>query len=131
MAYIKYKELTQYFNFYKDLTVKELPDYVWDYIGKSEDVIAAYSTLRDKAVFTTKEIIIFDQRGMFGKSKKIMFFPYNSISSNSIEYKEDKTILLFVFDSGYQMRLNFIKMSAERKTEIRKLFFQIKEKCSK
>ena len=28
MAYIKYKELTKYFNFNKELDVKELPSYV-------------------------------------------------------------------------------------------------------
>ena len=46
MAYIKYKELTKYFNFSKELDVGNLPTYVTDYLKKDEVIIKAYKTSR-------------------------------------------------------------------------------------
>lgn len=128
MAYIKYKELTQYFNFYKKLDLNQIPSYIGDYLEDKEIINAVYSTYRDKCVFTDKKIILFDQKGMFGKTKKIHFFPYKSISSSAIEYKETKTAILLSMDSGYQLRLNFVKMNPADKTELRKIYFKMIEK---
>ena len=36
MAYIKYKELTKYFNFNKIIEIDDLPEYVTDYIYKKK-----------------------------------------------------------------------------------------------
>ena len=36
MAYIKYKELTKYFNFSKEIDKDNLPTYVTDYLKKDE-----------------------------------------------------------------------------------------------
>lgn len=128
MAYIKYKELTQYFNFYKKLDLNHLPSYINDYLEDKEVINAVYSTYRDKCVFTDKKIILFDQKGLFGKTKKIHFFPYKSISSSAIEYKETQTAILLSMDSGYQLRLNFVKMTPSDKSELRKIYFKMIEK---
>ena len=117
MAYIKYKELAQYFNFYKKVEVNTLPKYVTDYVSEGEYIVAAYVTMRDKCVFTDRKIILFDQRGL-GGTKKIHFFPYKSISSSAILYKRKKTSLLFSFDSGYQLKLNFVNMNPHNKFEV-------------
>jgi hypothetical protein len=124
MAYIKYKELTKYFNFNKRINEEDLPTYVTDYFKKDEKVIQAYQTSRDKGVFTNERMVLFDVNPLDG-SKKIHIIPYSSISSSAILYKRSSASILFSFDSGYQMELKFIHLDARGKTDLRKLFSYI------
>ena len=104
MAYVKYKELTKYFNFNKEIEIKYLPTYVTDYLDEKETVYKAYKTLRDK---------------------KIHIIPYKSISSGAILFKVNSAAIFLSFDSGYKMRLNFVKLDPKEKTELRKLYSKI------
>ncbi len=124
MAYIKYKELTKYFNFNKCLEIESLPKYVLDYVDNNEKIIGAYKTSRDKSVFTDKRMILFDVTP-FTKKKKVHILPYKSIDTASIEYNIGTVSLFLSFTSGYQLRLNFVKMSAADKSELRLLFSRI------
>ncbi|MEG0826230.1 MAG: PH domain-containing protein [Bacilli bacterium] len=121
MAYIKYKELTKYFNFKKEIDIESLPKYVTDYKLNDEIIIRAYKTRKDKGIFTDKRIILFDLK-WFGTTKTIHTIPYRSISTIAVLYKGSKSSLLFSMDSGYQIRLNFVNMSAEDKMHLRKLY---------
>lgn len=127
MAYIKYKELTQYFNFYKKLDLDKLPNYVTDYVKQNEKINAGYCTKRDKCIFTDRKLVLFDVRGIFGKVKRIHFFPYKSISSTAIEYHESKVSIMMSMDSGYQIKINFVNLTPDGKSEIRKVYFKIIE----
>lgn len=131
MAYIKFKELTHYFNFYKELEVGELPDYVFHYLTKDENIHAVYSTLRDKCIFTDRKIILFDRKGTFGITKKIHFFPYSSISSSAIVFKKSSVSILLTIESGYQLKLNYVKMTPEGKSHIRKVYYKMIESIEK
>lgn len=124
MAYIKYKELTKYFNFNKKLEIADLPKYVLDYVDSDEKIIGAYKTSRDKSVFTNKRMILFDVVPLTGV-KRIHIIPYKSISTAAIEYDLTKCSLLISFNSGYQIRLNFIRMNAQDKTDLRILYTKI------
>ena len=124
MAYIKYKELTKYFNFNKQLSIEGLPTYVTDYFKRDERVIQAYQTSRDKGVFTNERMILFDVNPL-NNSKKIHIIPYSSISSGAIMYERSSASILFSFDSGYQMELKFIRLDAHGKTNLRELFSYI------
>jgi hypothetical protein len=124
MAYIKYKELTKYFNFNKELDVKELPTYVTDYFKKGETAVQAYKTSRDKGAFTNERMILFDVNPLDG-SKKIHIIPYSSISSGAIRFRHNSASILFSFESGYQMELKFVHLDAKAKTELRMLFSYI------
>lgn len=126
MAYIKYKELTKYFNFSKEIEIKDLPKYVLDYTTNKETIYKAYKTLRDKAVFTDKRMILFDVN-LANTNKKVHIIPYKSISTAAISFRTNKAYMLISFDSGYQIRLNFIKLDANSKTELRKLYTMIME----
>lgn len=121
MAYIKYKELTKYFNFRKEISVDDLPKYVTDYIEEKEQIVRAYKTKRDKGIFTDKRIILFDLR-WFGTIKTIYTIPYKSISTIAVLYKRSTASLLFSMDSGYPMKINFVNMSDEGKMHLRKLY---------
>ena len=129
MAYVKYKELTKYFNFNKEIDIKDLPKYVLDYVNSDETIYKAYKTKRDKAVFTDKRMILFDV-SLFTTIKKIHIIPYKSISTAAIWFKPNKSSIFISFDSGYQMRLDFINQNAYSKTELRKLYTKIMENVS-
>lgn len=124
MAYIKYKELTKYFNFNKRLEIETLPKYVLDYVDNDEKIISSYKTSRDKSVFTDKRMILFDVTP-FTKKKKVHILPYKSIDTATIEYNIGTVALFLSFTSGYQLRLNFVKMNAADKSELRLLFSRI------
>ena len=124
MAYVKYKELTKYFNFNKEIDKDNLPKYVLDYVDDGEVIYKAYKTMSDR------RMILFDFKPI-GKNKKIHILPYKSISSGAILFKISSGAILLSFDSGYQMRLNFVKMDASAKTELRKLFSYIMNKANK
>lgn len=129
MAYLKYKEITKYFYFYKEIDIDNLPNYVLDYLEKNEKVIGAYSTKRDKGIFTDKKIALFDVN-MYGK--QISIIPYKSISTMSIIFKPAGASILGFVDSGYPINLKFINLKAEDKTKLRELYSEILEKvCSK
>lgn len=124
MAYIKYKELTKYFNFNKSVEIEDLPKYVLDYVDSDEKIIGAYKTSRDKSVFTDKRMILFDVTP-FTKKKKIHILPYKAIDTAAIEYDIGTAAILVSFTSGYQLRLNFVRMGAEEKAKLRILFSRI------
>ena len=128
MAYIKFKELTHYFNFDRKIEVKDLPDYTHHYVSKGEEILIAYATRRDKCLFTNRKIILFDRKDVLGGKKKIHFFPYKHISSTAIVFKRDSVNILLTMDSSYQVNLSYVKMSAADKTEIRKVYYQMVEK---
>ena len=71
-------------------------------------------------------MILFDVNPI-SNSKKIHIIPYKSISSGAVLFKKISAAILLSFDSGYQLKLNFIRMSAKDKTELRKLFSYIFE----
>jgi hypothetical protein len=107
MAYVKYKELTKYFNFNKEIDKNKLPNYVTDYLKSGEVIIKAYKTKRDKGIFTNERMILFDVNP-FTNNKKIHIIPYKSISSCAILFKKISAAILLLFDSGYQLKLNFV-----------------------
>lgn len=121
MAYIKYKELTKYFNFNEKLDIDDLPKYAHDYIDSDEKIISVYKTRRDKSVFTNKRMILFDVHP-FTKAKRIHILPYKSISTSAIEFGRRRCSLFISFDSGYQIRLNFVSVSSLEKSELRTLY---------
>lgn len=128
MAYIKYKELTKYFNFSEEIEVGNLPDYVTDYLSKTEQIYAAYKTRRDKAIFTDRSMILFDVTHLFGLTKKIHIIPYDSISTSALLFRGKSASIFLSMDSGYQLRLDFIKLDAKEKTRLRLLYCIIMEK---
>ncbi len=124
MAYIKYKELTKYFNFNREISNDNLPSYVTDYVSNKETIYKSYKTKRDKALFTDKRMILFDVHPLWN-SKKIHMIPYKSISTGAILFETNSASILLSFDSGYQIRLNFVKLDSKAKTELRKLYSTI------
>jgi len=122
MAYIKFKELTKYFDFKIEVSFDDLPDYVKEYINQKERYVMAYKNSKDYVVFTDKRLILFDRDPMGVYYKKIHIIPYDSISSSAINFKPGKVELLYSLDSGYQMHINFIDMNHDKKENIKAVY---------
>ncbi len=122
MAYIKFKELTKYFDFKTETEPKDLPDYVIEYSSSNEKIILGYKNSKDYILFTNKKMVLFDRDVAGLYYKKIHFIPYESISTGAINFKPGKVEILLSLDSGYQMHINFINMDHNKKERIKAIF---------
>ena len=122
MAYIKFKELTKYFDFKVETEPKDLPWYALEYIYDDETIILGYKNSKDYVVYTTKRMYLFDRDVAGIYYKKIHVIPYHSISSGAINFKPGKADLLFSMDSGYQIHIKFINMNHDKKKKIKKIY---------
>ena len=122
MAYIKFKELTKYFDLKKEVKEDDLPEYAKEYVAEKEKIILSYKNSKDYAVFTNKRIILFDRDPIAVYYKKIHIIPYVSISTSAINFKPGKVELLLSLDSGYQIHLNFVDMNHDKKENIKKIY---------
>lgn len=122
MAYIKFKELSKYFDFKEEIATDKLPDYAKEYVSSKETILGSYKNSKDYAVFTDKKMILFDRDTLAVYYKKIHIFPYMSISSSAINFKPGKVELLFSFDSGYQLHINFIEMNHNKKEKLKSIY---------
>ena len=122
MAYIKFKELSKYFDFKIEVEPNNLPDYTKEYVSDKERLLLGYKNSKDYIVFTDKKIVLFDRDPMAVYYKKIHTIPYKSISTSAINFKPGKVELLFSFDSGYQLHINFIEMNHNKKENIKKIY---------
>ena len=127
MAYIKFKELTKYFDFKTEVFEGSLPDYAKEYVSNKEKILIGYKNSKDYVVFTDKKMILFDRDTLAVYYKKIHIFPYSSISSSAINFKSGKVELLFSFDSGYQLHINFNEMNHEKKENLKKVYLTMME----
>ncbi len=122
MAYIKFKELTKYFDLKTEVDIDKLPEYAKEYVEEKEKIVFAYKNNKDYAVFTDRKLVLFDRDPLAIYYKKIHIIPYRSISTSAINFKPGKVELLFSLDSGYQVHLNFIDMHHDKKENIKMVY---------
>ena len=130
MAYIKYKELTKYYNFSKEIDIRDIPNDVYSYIENGEQILIAYSTMDDMFLLTNYKLIVIDSSGLLFKKQKIHFFPFVRISSSAIEFSKGKAAIHLSMDSGYQVRLNFVKLSHDGQERIKRVYMKMIETVS-
>ena len=122
MSYIKFKELSKYFDFKTEVGAMDLPDYTKEYVEDNETILMGYKNSKDYVVFTDKKMILFDRDTLAEYYKKIHIIPYRSVSTSAINFKPGKVELLFSFDSGYQLHVNFIDMNHDKKENLKKIY---------
>ena len=122
MAYIKFKELSKYFDFKKDVSTEELHQYAKEYVSDKEKILLSYKNSKDYAVFTNKKMILFDRDTLGIYYKKIHIIPYVSVSTSAINFKPGKVELLLSLDSGYQFHINFVNMNHDKKENIKIIY---------
>lgn len=104
MAFIKFKPLTPKFNFYKEIT--DYPKYIYDYID-NENIIFAYRTRKDVALFTDRKIILFNKRGLSKQIKEISSIPYHSIVTSTVFFGYLSSEIKITLYNNYPLTLKF------------------------
>lgn len=83
-----------------------------------ERPVAAYKTLRDTAVFTTKRLIVRDAQGITGKKVEMYSLPYSSINMWSTE---NAGTLDFNAEVELWTRAGHIKIKLGKGVDVRKI----------
>ena len=125
MAYIKYKEITKYFNFSSAFNKEKLPKYVKDYVFDDEKILVAYKTRTDHGIFTNKKMVLFDNYSLLGTKKQVYVIPYESVSTCSVIFHLKSAEMSFFLDCGYPVRLKFVNMKDVDKLRLRMLYSTI------
>lgn len=120
MAYIKYKELTKYFNFTTEAELDKVPSYIPEFV-EDDKVVVVYKNKRDYMTFTDKRIILFDKNPL-ATYKKIHIIPYVSISTSAITFDRKKANIFLSLDSGYQIRLTFVNQNRDTKMKLKQAY---------
>ena len=95
-----------------------VPRDVAELLVPGEQPVAAFKTLRDSAVFTTRRLIVRDAQGMTGKKVEVYSLPYSAInmwsSENAGTFDLDGEIELWT-------RAGQIKIRVGKKVDVRRL----------
>ena len=98
MAYMKFKELTKYFDFKTEvLDSSLLPEYTIEYLTQTENTLLAYKNSKDYILFTNKKMVLFDRDPLAAYYKKIHIVPYKSISTGAINYMPCSKVKSIIF----------------------------------
>lgn len=69
----------------KPIEISEVRDEVGTFLIDGEEMLAAFKTIRDQVVFTSKRIISIDVQGITGKRKSFATLPYSTIQFFEIQ----------------------------------------------
>ena len=95
-----------------------IPQDVAPLMVTGEQPVAAYSTFRDSAVFTTKRLIVRDAQGITGKKVEIYSLPYSAINMWS---SENAGTIDFNAELELWTRAGHIKIKLGRAVDVRRL----------
>ena len=96
----------------KPITPREVDHDVADLLLEDEKICAAFKTIRDQLIFTTKRIIAIDVQGLTGKRKSFTSMPYSKVQFFSvqtpyaIEIVKDSELEL-TFANGFVAKFEF------------------------
>ena len=96
----------------KPITPREVDHDVADLLLEDEKICAAFKTIRDQLIFTTKRIIAINVQGLTGKRKSFTSMPYSKVQFFSvqtpyaIEIVKDSELEL-TFANGFVAKFEF------------------------
>lgn len=123
------KEILNFSKSLKVLNKKDLPGYIKHYILEDENILVAYKTSRDHAVFTDNKVVIFDSINKMSR-KKIFTLPYKSLKAVFITFDIIDAELCLYLDNDAPLNLKFVDLEAEDKVRLRLLYTYISRKIS-
>ena len=94
-----------------------VPKDVNELLVEGEVAVAAYKTVRDCAIFTTKRLIVRDSQGITGKKIEIYSLPFSSINMWSTE---NAGIIDFTSEVELWTRAGHIKINLNRGCDVRR-----------
>lgn len=96
----------------------QIPSDVVGMMVPGEQPVAAFSTFRDSAIFTTKRLIVRDAQGMTGKKVEVYSLPYGAINMWS---SENAGTLDFNAEIELWTRAGHIKIKVGKQVDVRRL----------
>ena len=69
----------------KEIDLHSIRKEVIDMLVEGEDIIQAFSTIRDQVIFTNKRILVVNVQGITGKRTSYFSYPYSKIQYYGIE----------------------------------------------
>jgi len=96
----------------------DIPRDVYELMVDGEQPVAAYKTIRDVAVFTTKRIIVKDAQGITGKKIEVYSLPYSSV----VMWSTENAGKLLDFNAEVELwtKAGHIKLNLKKGVDIRK-----------
>ncbi|QRV01543.1 PH domain-containing protein [Arcanobacterium phocisimile] len=95
-----------------------IPEDVNQILIQGEEPYAAYKTMRDSAIFTSKRLVIRDAQGLTGKKVEIYSIPYSSINMWSTE---NAGRLDFNAEVELWTRAGHLKIKLGKKIDVRRI----------
>ncbi|MDO5035012.1 MAG: PH domain-containing protein [Actinomycetaceae bacterium] len=96
-----------------------IPEDVAGILVQGEQPYAAFKTLRDSAIFTSKRLIVRDSQGLTGKKVEIYSLPYSAINMWSTE--NAGKLLDMTSEVELWTRAGHIKIKLGRQVDVRRI----------
>ena len=103
----------------KEISIDQVRKEAFDLFVENEKAVAAFQTVRDQVIFTTKRIFVINVQGITGKKVSYFSYPYSKIQYFGIETAGvldiDSELVLY-FGNGRKLSFDF-----KSKVDIRSL----------
>ncbi len=94
----------------KEMSLNDIRREVYDLLVDNEQPIAAFKTVRDQVVFTTKRIFVVNVQGITGKKISYFSYPYSKVQYFGVETAGVLDIdseLVLAFTNGAKLSFDF------------------------
>ena len=100
---------SQLFNL-KEISVSEVKSEVLQLVLPGEEIVAAFKTIRDQVLFTTKRVFVINVQGITGKKTSYFSYPYSKVQYYGIETAgllDIDSELVMAFSNGAVLQFDF------------------------
>ncbi len=94
----------------KPIESKEVRQEVYDLLISGEEPVAAFKTVRDQVLFTTKRIIVVNVQGLTGKKISYFSYPFSKVQYFGVETAGLLDVdceLILAFSDGATLSFDF------------------------
>ena len=94
----------------KGIDLSEIRSEVFDLFIEGEQPVAAFKTVRDQVIFTTKRIFVVNVQGITGKKTSYFSYPYSKVQYFGVETAGVLDIdseLVLAFSNGAKLTFDF------------------------
>ena len=94
----------------KSINQNDIRKEIYDLLVRDEQVVAAFKTIRDQVIFTTKRILVVNVQGLTGKKTSYFTYPFSKVQYFGVEtagvWDADSELVL-VFSNGGTLSFDF------------------------
>lgn len=94
----------------KGMSLNDIRREVFDLLVNGEQPVAAFKTVRDQVIFTTKRVFVVNVQGITGKKTSYFSYPYSKVQYFGIETAgviDIDSELILAFSNGARLSFDF------------------------